>query len=472
MLEPAAAGGLARARPARARPRTAWLTEATARAALGGAVLAGLALVAIAAAARSSFVPPSKAGFETWMVGPLRGLAPALPAEGVAVGLVFSGLLAIMFAAYVIVLACGQRVPRRPAIAGLVALHVIFLLGPPLTLTDVFNYLNYANLGAAHQINPYAAAPSEVPVDPAYAMATWHNLPSPYGPLFTLGTYPLAALPLPLAYWVLKLATAAASLCCLALVWRIAPRVGRAPLPAVLALGLNPLVLVYGLGGVHNDFFVALALLAGVGALTAGHAARGGAALIAAAALKPSAGLALPFAWLGSRQRGQLATGAGAAAAALAAVSLAAFGWHAPGLDTQSTLATPFSLLNLFGVAVGQGGATAPVRIAGQVGLTVALVALAVRTARGAPWLGTAGWASLALVLSLPWAMPWYVLWVLPLAVLSPSRRLRRATLALTVFLLVGFSPITGYLLEACGCLPQDTQTGKRNGAEIRRFLR
>ena len=179
-----------------------------------------------------------------------------------------------MLAAYLIVLACGERVPRRAAIASLVALHAIFLLGPPLTLTDVFNYLNYANLGAAHGINPYAAPPAEVPVDPAYAKATWHNLPSPYGPLFTLGTYPLTALPLPLAYWVLKLATAGASLGCLALVWRIAPRVGRAPLPAVLALGLNPLVLVYGLGGVHNDFFVGLALLAGVGALTAGHAAR------------------------------------------------------------------------------------------------------------------------------------------------------------------------------------------------------
>jgi hypothetical protein len=455
-----------------ARVSTAWLTETTARGALAAAVLAGLALVGIASAARSSFVPPSKAGFEYWMVGPLRGLSPPLPAEGEALGLAFSALLAIMLAAYLIVLACGERVPRRAAIAGLVALHAVFLLGPPLTLTDVFNYLNYANLAAAHGINPYAAPPAEVPVDPAYAKATWHNLPSPYGPLFTLGTYPLTALPLPLAYWVLKLATAAASLGCLALVWRIAPRVGRAPLPAVLALGLNPLVLVYGLGGVHNDFFVGLALLAGVGALTARHAARGGAALVAAAALKPSAGLALPFAWLGSRQRSPLATGAGAAAAALAAISLAAFGWHVPGLQTQSSLATPLSPLNLLGVVAGQGGATGPVRVAGQVALAVALIVLAVRTARGAAWLQTAGWATLALVLSLPWVMPWYVVWVLPLAVLSPSRRLRRATLALTVFLVVSFIPVTGYLLEACGCSPADTRTGKENGAEIRRLLR
>ena len=133
-----------------------------------------------------------------------------------------------------------------------------------------------------------------------------------------------------------------------------------------------------------------------------------------------------------------------------------------PGLQTQSSLATPLSPLNLLGVVAGQGGATGPVRVAGQLALAVALVVLAVRTARGAAWLQAAGWATLALVLSLPWVMPWYVVWVLPLAVLSPSRRLRRATLALTVFLLVSFIPVTGYLLEACGCSPADTQTGKR----------
>ena len=471
-LEPAAAGRLPGSSTARARAGTGWLTEATARRALATAVLAGLVLVVIVAAGRSPFVPPSKGGFAGWMVGPFRGLAPALPAEGVALGIAFTTLTGIMLAAYAVVLACGDRVPRRPAIASLAALNAIFLLGPPLTLTDVFNYLNYANLGAAHAINPYAAAPAEVPVDPAYQMATWHNLPSPYGPLFTLGTYPLAAMPLPLAYWTLKLATAAASLGCLALVWRIAPRVGRAPLPAVLALGLNPLVLVYGLGGVHNDFFVALALLAGIGALTASRAAAGGAWLVAAAAVKPSAGLVLPFAWLGSRRRGQLVTGAGAAAAALVAVSLAAFGWHAPGLETQSSLVTPFSPLNLLGVAAGQGGATIPIRVAGQLALAVGLVWLAVRTARGTPWLQTAGWAMLVLLVSLPWAMPWYVLWVLPAAVLSSSRRLHRATLALTVFLFVSFAPVTGYLLDACGCSPADTQTAKRNGVEIRRFLR
>ena len=33
------------------------------------------------------------------------------------------------------------------------------------------------------------------------------------------------------------------------------------------------------------------------------------------------------------------------------------------------------------------------------------------------------GWASVALLLTLSWVLPWYVLWVLPLAALSSSRR-------------------------------------------------
>ena len=40
--------------------------------------------------------------------------------------------------------------------------------------------------------------------------------------------------------------------------------------------------------------------------------------------------------------------------------------------------------------------------------------------------------------------MPWYVIWVLPLAALGSSVRLRRAALALTVFLVLTFLPSSG----------------------------
>jgi hypothetical protein len=157
----------------------------------------------------------------------------------------------------------------------------------------------------------------------------------------------------------------------------------------------------------------------------------------------------------------------------MAAVSLAAFGFHGPGLDTQSSLVTPLSPPNLLGLALGQGGATAPVRALVTVALVGTVGWLLVRTARGYDWLAAAGWATLALVLSLSWEMPWYVLWPLPLAAVSSSVRLRRATLALTVFLFLTMAPVTGYVInDVCHCSPAATETGKRNAAEIQRFLR
>ena len=473
VLQPALAGGLARPAVIARRWAAGWRTEAAARRALATAVAAGLGLVVLAAAQPSPLVPPSKGGFSSWMAGPFRGLGAWLPDDGTFKGSAFTALLAAMFCAYVVVVACGRRVPLRWGVGTLVALHVLFLLGPPLVLTDVFNYVNYARLGAVHGVNPYVAPPAEVPVDPAYRFSTWHDLRSPYGPLFTLSSYPLAALPVPVAFWALKVAMAAASLGCLALVWTIARRLGRPPLPAALFVGLNPLVLVYGLGGVHNDFLMVGLILAGITALLAARPAAGGAALTAAVGLKMSAGLMLPFAALGSRRRGQLLAGAAAAAAATAALSLAAFGFHLPGLDVQSSLVTPLSPSNLLGLALGQGGATPAVQIAVQLALAATVAWLLVRTARGDDWLAMAGWASLALVLSLGWEMPWYALWVLPLAVLSGSRALRRAALGLSVFLLVTLAPMTGYLLsEVCHCSPSQTETGKRNAAEIRHFLR
>jgi len=76
-------------------------------------------------------------------------------------------------------------------------------------------------------------------------------------------------------------------------------------------------------------------------------------------------------------------------------------------------------------------------------------------------------------VVGLSWEMPWYVMWVLPLAAVGHSRSLRRATLLLSAFLLVTLAPITGYALDrGCNCYPGDTHTGKRNAMAIKRYLR
>jgi hypothetical protein len=57
--------------------------------------------------------------------------------------------------------------------------------------------------------------------------------------------------------------------------------------------------------------------------------------------------------------------------------------------------------------------------------------------------------------------MPWYVIWLAPLAGLGSSPRLRRATLALTVFLVLTFVPATGIYLSEHGISPMSTAAGQ-----------
>lgn len=432
-------------------------------------------LLLLAAQRRSALVPPAKGGFSEWLVGPFRGAASFVPDDPLLDSIAFSALVAVMFGCWLVALVGTGRAGRRWVLGAIVALHALLLLGPPLPLTDVFNYVNYARLGALHGLNPYVDLPAVLPGDPSYAYATWHHLLSPYGPLYTLGSYALVPLGLAGALWTLKVTTVAASLGCLWLVWRLAERRGRDPVWATAFVGLNPLVLVYGVGGVHNDFFVLLAILVGVGALLAERPARGGAALMTAVGLKLSGGLALPFALAGSEpaSRRPLLAGAAIAGLVLAGTSLAVFGPHLPGLETQSELVTPLSPQNLLGLLLGQGGATGAVRAVVGLGFLAALVALLRATWRGADWLTMAGWATLALVVCLTWEMPWYVLWVLPLAAIGRSRALRLAAVGLTAFLLVTLVPVTGYVLtHACHCNPSNTATGKRNALAIRRHLK
>jgi hypothetical protein len=90
----------------------------------------------------------------------------------------------------------------------------------------------------------------------------------------------------------------------------------------------------------------------------------------------------------------------------------------------------------------------------------VLVVLLCLRRRRD--WIGGIGWSTIALVASLSWLMPWYIVWALPLAALSPSVRLRRATLAFTVFLVLTFLPVTGQFLTSHGLNPMSSPFGQR----------
>ena len=186
------------------------------------------------------------------------------------------------------------RSRRGLVLVTVVALDLILLLSPPLQLNDVFNYLGYAQLGALHQLNPYTHVIAQEPFDPVYRFASWHNLRSPYGPLFTRAHLSAGLAAAPVAYWVLKLVTVLVSLAFIALVWRCARQLGRDPRFAVVFVALNPIYLVYAVGGFHNDFFMLVPTMGAISLLLAGRDRAAGAVLMLAVAVKFTAVLLLP----------------------------------------------------------------------------------------------------------------------------------------------------------------------------------
>src|SRR5205085_1433336 len=87
----------------------------------------------------------------------------------------------------------------------------------------------YARMGAEHGLDPYTHFPSEAFSDPVFGFLGWPFQHSPYGPLFTLGSYGLAPLGLAGAMWTVKALAAATSLAAVALVAVAATRARPPP---------------------------------------------------------------------------------------------------------------------------------------------------------------------------------------------------------------------------------------------------
>jgi hypothetical protein len=81
------------------------------------------------------------------------------------------------------------------------------------------------------------------------------------------------------------------------------------------------------------------------------------------------------------------------------------------------------------------------------------------------------GWASVALLVTLSWVLPWYVLWILPLAAISASRRLRVTSMVLGVYLIVAWAPASGLLWNAIGFHPEKTSLGRLHQRYVRELL-
>jgi hypothetical protein len=506
-------------------------------------ILACSLLIVVAAADRPSFLSATTTAhfLPHWMAGPLGGLWPSLTRSAQGLKYLFSGAIALMYASYLVGLRYVPRLPARWAIAAVVGAHAIMFLAPPLALTDVFNYVNYGRMEIVHHLNPYTTTPILEPHnDPSFALSNWHQLLSPYGPLFTLMTFAVVPLGVAASFWTLKGLLMLASLGTVLLVWRSARLLGRDPVAAIVLVGLNPIVLVWGLGGDHNDFlmmfFVVLGfyLLLRTGSLpgalqrsgaraiapdaiaphaiaphaitphastpdaTVPHAitphasapaaiaamptsraaawrAGAGVAFVTAVAIKASAGILLPVVLVSllrsRRDLAQVVLGMAVGAVVLGVSSVIAFGPHFPDLATQGRLVTMTSLPNLLGLALGQGGETTTLRVLLSGVLLASVAACSVLAWRRRDSLTAAGWASVALLVTLSWVLPWYVLWLLPLAALSSSRRLRTAALLLGVYLIAAWAPITGTVFNSVGFHPEKTSLGRLHQRYVKELL-
>jgi alpha-1,6-mannosyltransferase len=268
-------------------------------------------------------------------------------------------------------------------------------------------------------------------------------------------------LPLAVAYWILKVVTVLLSLSFVALVWHCARRLGRDPRFAVVFVAMNPIFLIYAVAGFHNDFFMLVPSMAAIALLLARRDRAAGAALMIAIAVKFTAGLLLPFLLIAAhtrRRRIRVVVGAALAAIPLGAIIFALFGFAIPNLSQQSSLLTDFSIPNLFGLLIGVGGGTPGLLRVATVGV---VLVVAHQVYRRRDWLSGAGWSTFALIASLAWLVPWYIVWLLPLAALGTSVRLRRVTVALTVFLIFAFAPATGLYLSEHGINPLGSSVGQ-----------
>ena len=352
----------------------------------------------------------------------------------------------LLFALYAaaLFLVLTRRVRPSPALVlGASALFSLVLWAThPLTSTDIFNYIAGARLLWVHGENPLTTPPLAHPEDWSFGLLTfWQNIPSPYGPLWSL----LAAVPVALGgdsplrtVLAFKALVIGAFLATSLLVYITARRIRPdSAVPAVLAFSWNPLAVLHVAGNGHNDVLMMLCVLIFLYALTRGWVAAALVALAASALVKYASLLVAPVFlvwWLRSRQRAPLRDLLiGSLGGVLLAVAV-----YAPFWDGRETVSTALDEGSYYTVSVPAAirGALLQVTSASRAeqvtmlltrGLFLAALAWILLRLRGdrVGRLAEAGFLAFFayLTLAASYFSPWHVLWPLSFAVLLPFRR-------------------------------------------------
>jgi hypothetical protein len=352
-------------------------------------------------------------------------------------GALFLAAVAGAFVLYAASLPLIHR--RRSSLAAICAIAAAIqltpLAGPLLLSRDVQAYWAYGRIADNHGSNPYVSAPARFALDPAVrAMAPgWRGTRSVYGPVFTGASAGLAettggsAETNAFAY---RLLGAFGMLLLVAVAAAAAPR----PAFAAAFVGWNPLLAVHFAGGGHNDVWTAVFLVGALALATRDRAALSGVSWALAAGLKWAPLALLPLSLL-ARRRDALRTGLWfvAAAAAIAAGAFVLFG------TAWVTALLPFAHRH---AAYALPSRLGQLDLPGWLALVPLLVALPwlIRSARrGRPRLAV---TSILLLGASPWVLPWYAIWVVPLAAIEEDGLAWVLAIAVSAYLLPDRIPL------------------------------
>ncbi len=409
--------------------------------------MAGFLAEAVVAAVPGSPLQPILApGAEPG--GPFAWVAEAIGLDRLGGALPIASVLGVVagMAGFLLLLRAAWRgeITMRVALGLSIAFHLAIVLLPLLISRDVYSYIAHGQIVSIHHANPYVETPADFPsfLTRELVGPRWVDTPSVYGPLFShlAGVVTRTSTRLDTLVDAFRLLAIAASLATTIVIGVVARRVrpSRAVF-AVVAFGLNPVVLFQSAASGHNDLLVALAIaiaawcvvrdrtLWAVGILTCG-------ALIKATLFLPLLLLVVWVVWRRPPDE-RLRVGAVNAGMALAIVAIVAapfFQLHDPTLGMLELSAhegwlAPSRFFRRVLDAVSGDTLGVVARVAFASALLVAVVWLVRAVARAAAsgrrtpeLLGGWGWALLTLTLLGPVLLPWYLAWSLPLIWILP----------------------------------------------------
>jgi alpha-1,6-mannosyltransferase len=409
-------------------------------------------LAALPAVGGSRVVLASVGGSPDWLTGIFRPLGlPGLSGENA--GWIYYPLLMLAALLWGVVCHLADSLDLRVLAWSVGGLIAICFLAPPLLSQDVFSYIAYSRLGVVHDLNPYAYRPFDIPHDPVFGYAGSKDAVNVYGPFFTLGSYPLAWLPVPAAFWFFKLLAAGCVAGILHLSDGIAQRVGASRTRALALVGLSPAVLLHVVTAAHNEALTMLIVIAGVALAVSrtdgSRESAGGFVSTLAIGVKASAAVPLVFMLAAAKKKSSMFIAMAAAGLLTAATAVIGFGSHALGgmnlissnQDRSSSWSLPHKTVDgieqLF-TGVSRDGATDIVRLIFVLLLAALVIYLLWRSwKQPETWLANAGWATLGVLLATAWLVPWYLLWLLPFAALGRDHRLQVASVIFCAYTLV-----------------------------------